>query len=337
MYNSNTDDVFCQQIKSGISHSNRLVFASKVKDDVQEAVGRMMKPHSLVVTDNKLPLNANMYHLRIGDISFSRLQYGASVAIEPDCLGDFYLVQMPLNGLAEVDDCYEKIHSGPQLASVLSPYSKIVMNWQSGTDQFLVKIPKPLIERTITGILGYQIEQPLRFDLGFHWQNSRQWRSLLPSIIDFASNLSSTDNHNKLIAAQLDQLITTCLLSAHHHNYTSLSSDLKTTNVRPRHVRYVQEYIEAHINESLTPEYLANIAGVSLRSLYSGFKDFLGVSPMQYLRDIRMDKVRNDILSGQAQSVTGVAMKWGFTHMGRFSCEYKKRFNETPRETLRSL
>ena len=337
MYTSNKNGTLSEQLLSEISKSNRLVFTSKETEEVRHAVGNVMKPHSLHVFDNTLPLNAKMYHLRIGDVSISRLQYGARVTIEPGCLDDFYLVQMPLTGLADIDNSFEKIRSDHYQASVLSPDSSIAMEWQTGVDQLLVKIPKPLIERTITGILGHQIEQPLRFDLGFDWQNKAQWGNILPCIIAFASNIEVTDNHNKLIASQLDQLITTCLLSAHHHNYTNQSNDLKTTTVRPKHVRFVQEYIEMHISEPITPELLANVAGVSLRSLYSGFKDFLGVSPMQYLRDVRMDKVRNEITSGQALSVTGVAMKWGFTHMGRFSCEYRKRYNETPSETLRSV
>jgi AraC-like DNA-binding protein len=34
------------------------------------------------------------------------------------------------------------------------------------------------------------------------------------------------------------------------------------------------------------------------------------------------------------ESVTEIAMQWGFTHMGRFSIEYRQRFGERPSETL---
>jgi AraC-like DNA-binding protein len=35
-------------------------------------------------------------------------------------------------------------------------------------------------------------------------------------------------------------------------------------------------------------------------------------------------------------SVTDVAFKWGFTHLGRFSQEYKRRYGELPSSTRRS-
>ncbi|WP_336333768.1 hypothetical protein [Pseudomonas putida] len=61
----------------------------------------------------------------------------------------------------------------------------------------------------------------------------------------------------------------------------------------------------AHAHEQITPEQLAGIAGVSLRSLYSGFREFLGVSPMQYLRDLRVENVREEVVNGEATNVAG--------------------------------
>ena len=37
------------------------------------------------------------------------------------------------------------------------------------------------------------------------------------------------------------------------------------------------------------------------------------------------------------ESVTEIAMSWGFSHMGRFSVEYRKRFGEPPSDTLRRV
>jgi AraC-like DNA-binding protein len=72
-----------------------------------------------------------------------------------------------------------------------------------------------------------------------------------------------------------------------------------------------------------------------MRSLYAGFKEYLGVSPMQYLRDLRMECARTELMSGEASNVSGVALRWGFAHLGRFSNDYKLRYGETPSQTLR--
>jgi AraC-like DNA-binding protein len=34
-------------------------------------------------------------------------------------------------------------------------------------------------------------------------------------------------------------------------------------------------------------------------------------------------------------TVATVAMQWGFSHLGRFSVEFKQRFGESPSEMLR--
>ena len=75
--------------------------------------------------------------------------------------------------------------------------------------------------------------------------------------------------------------------------------------------------------------------GLAERTLRDGFQQFRGVSPMQYLRQIRLDKAY-EILRAATMGVyvSGVAMDCGFMHLGRFSIEYKKRFGESPSDTL---
>ena len=132
--------------------------------------------------------------------------------------------------------------------------------------------------------------------------------------------------------SQVEQLAASILLTSHLHNYSETAPARRS--ILPRHVRRAQDYLQAHAHEPLSVEQLAQVAGVSVRSLYSGFKEFLGVSPMHYLRDLRMERARTELLSGEAASVAGVALRWGFAHMGRFSNDYKARYLETPSQTL---
>jgi len=57
---------------------------------------------------------------------------------------------------------------------------------------------------------------------------------------------------------------------------------------------------------------------------------------MQFLRNLRMEEVRNGLLEpADSTSVTGEAARWGFLHFGRFSHEYRALYGELPSETLR--
>ena len=95
-------------------------------------------------------------------------------------------------------------------------------------------------------------------------------------------------------------------------------------------------YIDAHLDDSLTIGEVAAAAGVAGRTLHKHFHDEHGTSPMRYVRDCRFTQVRQALLqAGPQDSVTTIAFHWGFCHLGRFSVEYRKRYGETPSETLR--
>jgi AraC-like DNA-binding protein len=89
------------------------------------------------------------------------------------------------------------------------------------------------------------------------------------------------------------------------------------------------------IAESVSMGELARFTGVSPRTLHEGFRKHRGYSPMQFLREQRMQRVRQQLSDAPGgTSVTEVALNWGFSHLGRFSLYYAKRFGEKPSVTL---
>ncbi|MDP2333558.1 MAG: helix-turn-helix domain-containing protein [Reyranella sp.] len=80
---------------------------------------------------------------------------------------------------------------------------------------------------------------------------------------------------------------------------------------------------------------LAEAAGLSSRTLQRQFRVFLGKAPRAALRDVRFENARRELLQGLPDSrVMDVALRCGFPHCGRFSVEYRRRFGETPSQTL---
>ncbi len=73
-----------------------------------------------------------------------------------------------------------------------------------------------------------------------------------------------------------------------------------------------------------------------MRSLYEGFRRFRGTSPMEFLRTMRLRRVREDLIDAPAgTTVSDVATRWGFYQFGRFAAQYRQLFGETPSATLR--
>jgi len=80
---------------------------------------------------------------------------------------------------------------------------------------------------------------------------------------------------------------------------------------------------------------LAAMGSVSTRTLQRHFKVFLGKTPQAVLRDIRFERAHEDLLRASSTcTVTDIALRYAFAHLGRFSVEYRERFGEKPSETL---
>jgi len=99
------------------------------------------------------------------------------------------------------------------------------------------------------------------------------------------------------------------------------------------------DYIQAHASDRLTVADIANAACVSPRTLEAAFRRRYDQSPLAYVRGLQLDRVHDSLrkahLTQRGVQVTDIAMENGFTHMGRFAGYYKKRFGNTPTQTLK--
>lgn len=243
---------------------------------------------------------------------------------------------MPVFGHAEIRSGQNVIETDINTASVLNPSDQLSMNWSADCDQLMLRLDKNAVEQACSQQLGRPIKAPLLFNPELQWQKEPIWRNLMIYLTRLLQEMPTAISQ-PLITQQLEQLVINTLLSIQPHNYIDAVNE-PDRKLAPRHVKKVEEYIESHADEALTPGELAQLAGVSLRTLYAGFKDFRQVSPMEHLRNVRLQKVRDELnRDDQAAdcSVTEIAIRWGFTHMGRFSQEYKRMFGELPSETKR--
>lgn len=106
----------------------------------------------------------------------------------------------------------------------------------------------------------------------------------------------------------------------------------------PRDVVRALEWSRVHLAEPLRLDALARNAGVPPRTLETHFKQFLGMTPLGWVRQQRLTEARRALLASQGrESVSEVALRCGFSQLGRFAAQYSRRFGELPSETLRCL
>ncbi len=115
------------------------------------------------------------------------------------------------------------------------------------------------------------------------------------------------------------------------------STEKRLGNVSVHRIaRRAQEYIEAHYPGTIRMEDLCRYTGVSLRSLQRCFAEYFQVSPSDYIKSRRLHAARQGLVAADSShlTVTQIASASGFTHLGRFSVDYREHFAESPRETL---
>ncbi len=97
-----------------------------------------------------------------------------------------------------------------------------------------------------------------------------------------------------------------------------------------------REYVLENMSEPVTVLDLCNQLHVSRRTLQNAFHAILGIGPNAWLKRIRLNAVRRELISPWSQSTTvkDAAMQWGFWHLGQFATDYQQLFAEKPSLTL---
>ena len=138
-------------------------------------------------------------------------------------------------------------------------------------------------------------------------------------------------------AAELVRQIATAFLlgTAERSSDRLLVSSTRLTCRQRRAVEAARGYIRDHMPEPIRLEDLCRNTHLRARALEYGFRQVVRLSPMRYLRMLRLGEVRRELLKSSAtqRSISEIALDAGFSHLSQFSVDYKKVFGETPSAT----
>lgn len=96
-------------------------------------------------------------------------------------------------------------------------------------------------------------------------------------------------------------------------------------------VQRMQEYIEAHLTEKITPNNLAEASLYSPWHSYRLFQDYLGMSPAEYIRRLRLTKSVMKLKTEEIK-VIDVAAEMGFSSVDGFQRAFYREFGYNPKE-----
>lgn len=106
---------------------------------------------------------------------------------------------------------------------------------------------------------------------------------------------------------------------------------------RSRLVKEANDYMQSNIDQALTLTDLCQALGTSSRALCYGFQEIFGMSPMSYLKILRLQGAYRALKSADSgkSTVAEIASQFGFWSLGYFAHDYKQMFGELPSETIK--
>lgn len=302
-------------------------------DEAIDAVSKVYCPHTVEVLGPIADIDA---FLEVNYPTWQplvRLSYSAPVKIDAQNFFRLFLMMGCESGSASTTQGRFKAEWGKGQTIPFSAGFETKLSFDSSFIQRSVRLDMDQLETQCARWLGRPLDQPLQFALRpFSDDMEKIWRRTLTYL------WTSEDGGLPLSAAakaSLDEYLLTLLLLHHSHNYSEEISETAETPV-PGIVRRAERFMADNCDAAITVSDVAAHLGLSLRSLQAGFRQWRNTTPNAYLRRVRLQSVRDELLRPDSDaSVTASAMRHGFAHLGRFSAQYRSAFGKSPSETLR--
>lgn len=317
-------------------------------DEARSLGGEVFYPHDVSVTHRGDPFCVHLNVRTFGPLKVGTLSYESTVRIDTGPLGDGYQVNAPTMGAIRTSYGQDRVVATPAMAAVHSPHRPTLLEgWGGGEDVLAVKMDRFAVEDTLERLLGHPLRAPLEMapSLALDHGPGRELWQLVRILVDQVPaghaagrgpSVGGSVFDESPFAASLAQSVITGLLYAHHHNY---ADELRRPAAAggPAAIRSAVAFIEEHAAEPIGVNEVADHAGLCVRALQQGFARHLETTPSGYLRQVRLGRVREALLAGDADTTTvaTVASGWGFFSLGRFAAQYREAYGESPSQTLR--
>ncbi len=322
--------------------SQHHLLSSQNLDELRDILGRQFSQHELNIMRKGHEVDAFVNGCAINDLGLTYVSYGSDVSIEARIHEEQCSDVISLNILTSGTGCLQKNGREWGLSlkkgAVFSMQQPLVFS-SSGCSGIVLSLPIVSVMRHARALLGDQIDQiDFKFDTTIDLTTPLGkilYNTIIRTTLDMNGSLGGLDN--SIAITNLENYLLSQFIVLQPNSFMSLSQQTIDREIMPCHIKRAREYIHAYAHEKITLYDLATYAGCSYRTLQTLFNKVFGISPMTYLSAIRLERVHEALLDADYQvfTVSNIAKKWGFTHMGRLAESYKKQYGITPSESLR--
>jgi AraC-like DNA-binding protein len=302
---------------------------------MEAAIGQHYGEVRLSVAGSFNGFHAHGNHCQLNYVGISYASYGAAVDhFYPD-LSSYYAVPFAVAGSGWGKTAGRSVDINSRQTVIGSPGSPAELHCGPGFEELSVQLDVSAVRRTLAGLTGVEVNGELTFDPVFDLENpvNQLWWRLLRFLI----NEVEAQEPERPFAAfgEIEQALIVMFLKANRHRFSRLLEE-RHLNAAPRQVRLAEEYIEAHWDQPIKVENLAQLTNVSARSIFDSFQKSRGYSPMMFVKRVRLRHARRMLLASKpGTTVAKVASMCGFGNLGNFAKDYRDVFGELPSHTLR--
>ena len=219
---------------------------------------------------------------------------------------------------------------------VITRHSKLSHRRTAGSYEFIINCSREAIEHRLQSSLDRYASKQLVFDesVSMHCPSGRHAQNTMTYIINSVEADPSL-LESSILSKNLEELLLDAVLRL-PSNYSEQLGSLGEASLAPGIVIKAEAFMEGNAHLPITMSDLLAQCGGSRSELFKNFRRFRGYTPWEFLTSRRLELAHHRLLNASEQdNVTRVAHELGFTHMGRFSAMYRKRFGKKPSETLR--
>ncbi|MFC9084360.1 AraC family transcriptional regulator [Streptomyces sp. NPDC057062] len=276
---------------------------------------------------------------RIGPIGFGEVKFLSDWTVETDDVGENFYLHLPLlQGRFRSDHDGVYLLPDDQKTAIYRPGTGPFRGgWASGYFGMCVGIERVAIDAALGRLLGGRMPRRVTFDtlMDISSGPGRTWAGMMMTLRRYLHTPDGLLSNPIVSEPMAESLIAGFLLATSHSYAEELKAPVRAAMSTA--VRKAMDLIEAEPQAPWTVAQLADRCGVSVRALQSGFRRHLDVTPLAYLRNVRLGRAHDELHLANPfeETVASIARRWGFNHLGRFAAMHEERYGQKPSEILR--
>ncbi|MDO6443405.1 MULTISPECIES: AraC family transcriptional regulator [unclassified Marinobacter] len=298
-------------------------------EEVSSFVNKHIGHHKLEMLEEQ-EQKSRLSFREFAGFGLSQISYGNRVRVKSPELESIYHLQVVTKGECVWRQAGEQMRISSGQGLMVNPYEKIDLEYSEDCEKLIIKVPEQALVNARDVSLGRLPDKGIRFNRA---PIDLRLCPPLVKIIEavFSEFDDAEDEDISAVGAPYRDIILKKLLKAFPSNWSCQDNAVVCSPSLEKMIRYIEENVQRNIGI----EELSDVSNMSVRSIYNAFSKAYSTTPKCYIKQLKLQNLRADLLRGRCRNVTQIALDYGFSHLGRFSSDYRKSFGELPSETMR--